>query len=168
MKSSAVPRGFTLLELLVYIGIAGIVVAGVSSLLFMTLTARIRTESISEVEQQGVHVLRVMTQAVRSATTLQAPASGTGQVLTIDVADAALSPTTFSVVDGTLMITQGAGSSVALTSRQVAVDTFSVTSVTTPGSPGAVRIVLQLSRRNAGGQYAYSYEQTFYATASLR
>ena len=115
-KKYAIQKGFTLVELLLYIGIAAVILL-VSSLFLTTfLEARVKNQTISEVEQQGLLAIKAMTQSIRNAESITSPTlGGSGSTLTLEFTDSGLDPTVFSLSSGVLYITEGASSAVALT-----------------------------------------------------
>src|SRR3989338_5584522 len=78
--------GFTLIELLLYISIAGAILLATSIFLSLLLQARIKNQTIAEVDQQGLQVMQLITQTARNAEALIALPLGTiSSSLTLDV-----------------------------------------------------------------------------------
>lgn len=93
--------GFTLLELLLYTSIVGGLLMAITGFFGVVLEARIKNQSIVEVEQQGVAAMERITQTVRNATSITSPATGaTGSSLTLVVPTGSLSPTVFDLSGG--------------------------------------------------------------------
>lgn len=162
-------KGFTLLEVVLYIAIAGLLLATVGLLMNAANQAKARAAVRQEVEQQGSHVLEVITSTVRNASALTTPAiSTTGTTLSVDVDTSSESPTTFTVVDGAIVITQGSGSPVALTNTHVVATDFTVQNLSYVGTPGSTRVNFTLSSVTSAVSNTFVYAQTFYGTASLR
>ncbi len=162
-------KGFTLIELLTAVAIYSLLVLALSALFALLLGAQAKHHAVAEVEAVGVHAVSVLTQAIRQAASVTSPSSGaTDNALTLEAYDAGVDPTVFDVVFGVLQITQGSGSAVALTPSSLSVSNFQVENLTRSGTAGNVRVSFTLSRINPDGQQAFSYERTFYGTASLR
>lgn len=169
MKYSTVQRGFTLIELLLYVSLSAMLLLAIAGVLFMVLQARVKNQTITEVEQQGVQAMQLMTQTARNAQNIHSPDSGSSaESVSFDVVATAADPTVFSVSSGVLRMTEGASPAVALTNSQVSVTAFSVQNVSRAGTPGAVRIQFTLSYAAGSGRNEYAYSKTFYATATLR
>lgn len=161
--------GFTLLELLLYVSIAGIILGGVSVFLASLVQARIKNQTIAEVDQQGEQVLRLMTQTVRNADTINSPAQGgVGASLSVNTYTGALNPTVFDISGGFMRITEGAAAPIQLTNARVTVSNMSIQNLTRTGTPGSVRFMFTVSGVNTGGRQEYSYQKTFLGSASLR
>lgn len=90
--------GFTLIELLLYVSIVGVLLISISTFFATVSDARIKNQSISEVNQQGVAALEQITQTIRNADTVTLPAAGTsGATLNLTVPTAGRSPTIFDL-----------------------------------------------------------------------
>ena len=59
--------GFTLVELLLYVGISSAILLASSLFLATLLESRIKNQTIAEVEQQGLAVMQIITQDIRNA-----------------------------------------------------------------------------------------------------
>lgn len=171
MRNKAVPagrQGFTLVELLLYTTLIGVVVAAVAVVLVLLQRQRVRSQVITEVEEQGTGAMQIMTQIVRNATGINSPAIGaSGSTLSVSVTTGALSPTVFSLSGGVLRMTEGVAAAVDLTSAKVTVSSLTFYNLSRSGTPGTIRIVYTVSY-NATGPVEYSYSKVFTSDASLR
>lgn len=107
-KLQMAPRpqgGFTLIELLLYVAIVGTLLITVTGFFALTADSRIKNQSISEVNQQGTAVMETITQAIRNASAITAPATGTSSAsLTLAMPTAGINPTIFNMSgSGTVM-----------------------------------------------------------------
>ncbi len=161
--------GFTLVELLLYVSIAGVLLTSAVVLLGSILEARTKGEVIAEVEEQGYGVMERITQTVRNADAVTAPGpGGTSPTLTLQVFDGTKTPTVFSVSSGVLHLKEGSADAVPLTNSRVTVSDFSVRNLAVADAPDSVRVSFTLSYVNTEGAATYAYEKTFYGAASLR
>lgn len=132
-------------------------------------SSRVKHQSISEVNQQGVSAMNYISRAIQGADSITSPGPGATAVsLVLTVPDAGSSPTTFNVSGGVVNVTEGLGSPLALTGGKVTVDSLSFTNLSGPGSPGIVQINLTLSRVNSSGRNEYSYQKTFIVSEAIR
>jgi type II secretory pathway pseudopilin PulG len=93
--------GYTLIELLLYISILGSLLLGISMYFVTSTSARVKNQSISEVDRQGALAMEYITQTIRNADSITSPAAGaTDDALTLVVPTGSLSPTVFDH-DGT-------------------------------------------------------------------
>ncbi|MEK7560886.1 MAG: hypothetical protein AAB539_02940 [Patescibacteria group bacterium] len=164
-------RGVTLIELALYTGLAASLLVAASFLLMLALSARIKSDSISMVEEEGALVMRLVTQSVRNANLITAPSIGaTLASLTLDVADPAKDPTIFDfdAPTGAIRIKEGAGAAVRLTSSRIIASGLTFQNLSRPSTPGVVRIQFTLARANPSGRNEYQYQKTFYGSAAVR
>lgn len=162
-------KGFTLIELLLYVGIAGVVVLSVSVLLSLVLSTRVKSQTIAEVEQQGLLVMQIFGQTTRNASSITSPAIGTGaSSLTIVVPTMSLNPTVFDLLAGVIRIKEGAGSPVVLNNSRVTASNLTFSNLSRSGTLGTIRVQFTLTHINPENRQEYDYGKTFYGSASLR
>ncbi len=162
-------RGFTLVELLLYVGLLSMVIFSAALFLSLILQSRMKNQVVAEVEQQGVlAVMRIM-QVVRNSTLINTPAVGSsGSTLSVNLPQAALSPTVFVLSGGTITMTEGVGTAVSLTNNLVSVTGLIFSNVSRASTPGTVRIQFTISYINNSGRNEFDYSKTFDSDASLR
>lgn len=168
-KDQHAHSGFTLLELLLYIGISSTVLLAISLFLSTILSSRVKNMAISEVEGQGVFVADTITQVVRNATTINVPTIGAnGSSLSVATVSSDTSPTVFDLSSGVIRMTEGVGSVAALTNSRVTASDFSITNLSRSGTPGIVRITFTLTFKNPSGRNEYDVSKTFTVSASRK
>lgn len=160
--------GYTLIELLLYVVIVSTLLTATSVFFTMTTSARIKTQAVSEVEQQGSFALQYIARTIRNATAISSPAIGaTANTATITVPTASLSPTIFSLSGTTLQVKEGSAAAIALTSPDVQVTSLSFKNVSRSSSIEAMQVTMTLSHANPSGRNEYSYTETFTTTAAV-
>ncbi len=169
MVSHLRQTGYTLIELLLYVSIVGVLLISVTGFYGLVADTRVKGQSINEVEQQGALAMDLIAQTIRNATGITAPVAGaSGSSLTVTVPTGALSPTIFNLSGTTLQIKEGAATAVPLTNSKVQVTSLTFTNLTRSGTPGIVRISMTISRTNPNNNNAYEYQKTFTSSAALR
>jgi prepilin-type N-terminal cleavage/methylation domain-containing protein len=162
-------KGYTLIELLLYVVIVGVLLTTVTAFYGLALDARVKNQSISEVDQQGALAMELMTQTIRNASGITTPAAGaSGNSLTITVPTGAFSPTIFNLTGTTLQIKEGAATAIPLTNSKVEVTSLIFRNLSRPSTPGLVQISMTLARVNPTDRNVYEYEKTFTTSAALR
>lgn len=162
-------QGFTLVELLLYVGLSSLLLLTMTLFLSTLLESRVKNQTVAEVEQQGAQIMRAMTQLIRNAESITSPTQGnSAAALTLDVLAAANDPTVFDLASGVLQITEGAGSPVALSNTRVTASGLTFQNLSRTGTPGAVRIVFILTHVNPTGRNEYQFQKTFTGSAALR
>ena len=91
-------KGFSLVEILLYISILATVILVVSMFLATSLTARVKSQTILEVESQGTQILENMNRVISQATTINFPSVGSSQdSVSIDTLNTSKNPTIFNI-----------------------------------------------------------------------
>lgn len=161
--------GFTLVELLLYIGVSGLILLAVASLALLIVETRKKNQTIAEVEQQGLQVASLLSQTVRNATGFNTPTLGqSSTTLSVTTASSNTNPTIFDLSAGALRIKEGASTAINLTASFITASAFNVANVSRSATTGSVRISFVLSHTNPGSQNEYTYSKTFYVSASIR
>lgn len=105
-------RGFTIIELLVYIGLTSILIALMSQIFLATLGVRIESQSTTNVQQDARFILSRVAHDVRRASSITAPSIGqTGSTLTLVINEQGADETyTYSIQGTDLLLTVGSDS----------------------------------------------------------
>lgn len=162
-------NGFTLIELLLYVAIVGTLLLSVSAFFAVSTSSQVKDQVENNVNQEALFALNLMTQTIRNANSITAPAiAGTGTSLTLSVPTAAKSPTIFDVNSGSLQVKEGTGAAIALTSSDVTVSNFTVKNLGRSGTPGIVQISFTVSNNTTSSRSEVNYQKTFTTSASIR
>lgn len=162
-------KGFTLIELLLGVAASGIILLAALALLGILQQARVKQETISEIESNGTRALATITAVIRSATSVTAPLPGTtASTLTLVRPVATTTPTTINLSADVIQITEGAQNSLPLTSDRVSVSNLLFSNFSQAGTPGSVRVDFTLNAVNPSNRPEYTYAQRFTASATLR
>ena len=96
-------QGYTLIELLLYVAIMGALLTTVTFFFGTVISARVKDQTVLEVNDQGTALMSYITQTIRNATSISIPTIGTsGPSLTLVVPTGSLSPTIFDLSGTTL------------------------------------------------------------------
>lgn len=162
-------KAFTLIELLLYLGLAAIMLLVVSIFLALLLQSRIKNQTVAEVEGQGAMVMNLFTQTIRNAEGINSPAAGANAAsLSLDAMGVSNDPTVFDLFSAVLRVQEGAGTAVPVTSSRLTASGLNFQNLSRAGTPGTVRVQFTLTHLNPSGKNEYDYSKTFYGSASLR
>lgn len=162
-------KAFTLLEVILYVIVVGIVLFAISLLIGLLFTSRVKNTVIAEVEQQGVQIMDLITQTARNAESITSPGAGSSSgVLILDVVNGANDPTQFDLDSSRVRITEGAGSPTYIINDNVTVSGLTFTNLTRASTPGTIRIEFTITYSSSSLRNEYTYSKTFYGTATLR
>jgi len=160
-------KGFTLIEVLLYVSIGGILIFLLANLIFMTMESRVKGQVINEVDGQGIQVMQLITQTIRNADSITSPTIGaSGSSLSLNVTGA--NPTIFLLSGNKIVISESGGANVDLTSSRIIASNVIFYNVSRPATSGSIKIQFTLTHVNNTGRNEYNYSKTFYGTASLR
>ncbi len=162
-------RGFTLIEVLLYVAIVAIVFGGIAAFIDAALQSRIRAEVVTEVERGGNAVVSTFIQAIRNAKSIPQPtASSSATSLTLVMTDANISPTVFQLSSGRIEMSERGAGTTTLTSARLTPSSVLFTNLSRSTTPGAVRFQFILDYANPDGFQEYNYRAHFIGGASLR
>lgn len=166
-QTSSLP-GFTLLELLLYVGVIAFMLLAMSVLLSLSIQSRVKQQAIAEVEQQGAAMVSTISQVIRNASDVTSPLAGaTSTSLSVTVSTASASPTAFDVSSAVLRMTEGSAAPVALHNARVSVSNVVFQNVSRASTSGIVRMSFTVSATSTSGRSEYQFSKTFYASAAL-
>lgn len=162
-------RGFTLVELLLYVSVAAVMLLGLSIMLAAVLGARVKHNVVAEVDGQGTQAMQIIAQTIRNAEAILSPVAGESAAsLTLDVFDPARDPTIFDFSDNAIRVKEGNGSAIPLISGRLVITDLIFRNLAKPNTPGIIRIEFVAVHLNPAGRSEYGYAKTFYGSASLR
>lgn len=159
-------RGATLVELLLFLAIMGIVLSVAVPMLFMAAENRLLQQTISLVEQNGTQIIQNIGLKIRNAETILSPASGsTSDVLVLQTGSGSTNPTIIALQSGSLVIIQRAILE-TISSEQVAVEELRIRNVSTSALSQSVAVSF-LVTRTVRLQLPRVYTQRFEAVFGL-
>lgn len=136
-----IQNGFTLIELLLYVSLSAIILLAIVMFASSLLEARVRNQTVATVDQEGNRAVSLITQTVRNSIAINSPTIGTeSAVLSLNTGIGGNDPTVFSLVNGAIMMTEGANPAVALTSNLVVISNLNFRNLSRPGTPGNVDV----------------------------
>ncbi len=162
-------KGYTLVELILYISLSAIMLLAISMMLSTFLESRIKNQVISEVDGEGTQIMQLMTQTIRNANSINSPSTGINDVsLSLSVVNPLKDPTVFSLSGNEIRIREGFDPAISLTNNlQVSASSLSFENLSRPLTPGTVGISFTLSYLNPSSRNEYNYSRTFYGSATL-
>lgn len=163
-------RGFTLLEIVLYLSVAAAVLYAASLLYSTAALSEVRNHARVEVEESAGHTLRTLTQAIRNAESVTTPASlASGESLVLVMSEAAENPTTITLVGGVVLLQEGSGSPVPLSSsEEVEVGELQFSNRSETSVSDSIQIEFSMSYRSLSDRSEFEYAETYYGTATTR
>lgn len=162
-------RGFTLLEVVLYSAIVSLIVFSITTSLVILLQTREKSQTLLNLKEEGSHVLQTIVRSIENARGINSPAAGgSAATLSLTMTNGAANPTVFQQSGGAMMISEGSGGNVSLTSSKMIISNLTFTNVSAAGTPGIIRVQFTITHHNPNSQYEYAASETFYSSASLR
>jgi hypothetical protein len=133
-----IKRGFTIMEMLLYMGIISVFLLVLSGVLIAVLDTQLQSNSASSVDQGGQYLLVRLQYDVRRAQSIITPAAigSTADSLSLNIGGVTYA---FSVNSGVLSTTFG-GKSYALSPYDVSISNFTITRIGNTGGKNSLRI----------------------------
>lgn len=158
--------GMTLVELLIYIAIAGILLGSIMMLETTIMQARQRTQAQVTVEEQGVAAMTTIANLIRNSSAVVTPAIGaTGSSLSLTMPTSAVSPSVIDVSAGILRLAEGATAPLGLTGGKVTATNLTINNLTPPSAPNVINVSVTLQAAWGNNQV---YSRTFTTSAVRR
>jgi type II secretory pathway pseudopilin PulG len=159
--------GVTLVELLIFFAIMGVVGALLLPLLYTATEQRLLQQTVATVERNGTQLLQIIGGITRPAQKILAPARGsTGSVLVLQTDSGATNPIIIGVSTGSIILIQAATNQV-LSSRQVAIENFVVRNTSLNDTTSQSFIISYTISRVIRLQQPRSYAQKFETAINL-
>ncbi|MBD3362140.1 hypothetical protein GF362_00285 [Candidatus Dojkabacteria bacterium] len=162
-------KGYTFIEILLYISISTTVLLIIVVIFVILQQNRWRARARNEVDHQGAQVIQILSQKIRSSRGIFTPSQGaSGDILTLTSFDIEKNPTVVELIDDKLTLTEGSGETIDMTNSRVEVSEVLFRNLSGDNTPGNVRIFLTLSHKNEIGLSELEYTKTFYGNACPR
>lgn len=141
-------NGSTLIETLLYIFLVAVILSSFLVIIRATFSTQAKFAAHAALNENARFSLRKIESQVKAAAAISSPPAGTTSTrLTITRADPAKNPATLEVINGTLMLTEGAAPQAALTSADIDVTEFIVTHADT--TPASIQILFTAQTKSA-------------------
>ncbi|MFA5051934.1 MAG: hypothetical protein WC544_02620 [Patescibacteria group bacterium] len=168
-KFLANQKGLTLIELSIYITLVAGVLVMATSFAWNIINSRTKAFAVQEVEQNGRYVIEKFSQVARQASDITMPSVGaSGTTLTVVTKDPLTNPTILSLNGNQLMLTEGAGLPVALTSDAVKVTNLNFSNLSSVnGKSKQARVQFTLETVNPSGRNENEFINDFDTSVEL-
>ena len=161
--------GFTLVELILYVSVSALVALAAAGLMVVILEARVKSQTVAEVEQVGSQVMNLITQTARNSPQINSPPpGGTSGILSLANQSSTKNPTIFDVQSSTIRITEGASIPTPLTSFRLLASSLLFQNLSRANTSGTMRIQFTITHQNPGSRNEYDYVKNFYGSATIR
>ncbi len=172
-KHISTTQGFSLIELILYVALVSGMVLGFLSLSISVISARNKTYATQEVHANMQFALEVISDRIRSASGVNLGTSTFTTdpgVLSLSMSTPALDPTVIrlNTDDGKLQITEGASSTVFLTTDRVKVTNLVFTNLTGTSDHENIGIDATIEYNRSGTEVQFSALESISTAVSVR
>ncbi len=164
MKKSNNKKGYTLIELIIVIGIFSLLIASITGFFVVTIRGKAKSQARIEAQEQARIVVDRIAYEIRRAKSVNALskvninlASSSGSTFILDVPATASSrnPTTFSVVNGILYMKYGTDTAIPLTSKDISITSLVFSNLTSANNRSKnVLVSMNVFKASPTGQTA--------------
>lgn len=138
-------KGFTLLELLIYIAIFSVLALASSSLLWQITKNNNQNYILVELEDNARFCLKKISQTIRQAQAINEPLIGqNSNLLSLQMANPNSNPVVFQVQNNQLTMTLGSQGPYVLTTDQIVISSLLFTNLSYENTPGLIKTNLSL------------------------
>ena len=145
-------RGFSLIELLIYISIFVAISVFLVSILVIFTQIHVKQSSRNEVNNQISFVNTTIQRLVRESSLVDMTSNAATSTLNLRMASSTLDPTLVYLSDNTIYLKEGSYDPLPLTDSRVTVDDFLATKYENPGGHAIVQVYLTISYSTQGIQ----------------
>ena len=159
-------KGFSLIELLIYIGIFAASSVFLVSILIIFTRIHVRQTSINEVNGQLSFINNTIQRLVRDSSLIDMEAGTATSTITLRMASSTLDPTSVYLDkdESIIYLSEGGNNPLPLTDTNIVVDDFSVTKYENPGGHAIVQVYVAV-RYNTENPKA-KFRRTLYTAIS--
>lgn len=164
-------RGFTLIELIIYVALISIFSLVFVNFVFDVISTAEKARVRQELQQNARFALDRMLQEIRSAQSINTGSSTFGTspgVLSVSTATPGTNPTIFDVSGGVLRVKLGAASAVPITDSKYVVTNLVFDDLSVSNKTVNVRVSLTLAHPNPTNTDTYAAQVTLTGAAHVR
>ena len=163
-------KGFTLVELIIYMGIIGVILMVASTFAWQIILGNIKVGAYREVEQNVSFAMEKITTAVRNSSKIVEPEEPGEETdyLFLRMSDPSKTLTKFKISDGKIIMSEGDKGPYPLTTDLVQVTNLKFTNLSYEDTPGTVKIEMTIEHVNPAGRSEYEAEIHLENSISLR
>lgn len=161
------PKGFTLIEVLIYVAIIGVVISSFVSFSISSTNARNKTYVIQEVQANARVVKELISREIKEASSVVAPSSGSStSVLELDVPDTS-NNTLYSLSNGVLYRQVGSFDPDQISSQETEISDLVFSNNSLSGDKDSVTFSFTIDFRNSDSNF-FDYSESLSGSANIR
>lgn len=160
-------KGFTLIEIIVYLGILAMIVTAFISFSLAIANVKNKIYVIQAVNSNARNALELISQKIKSANDVSLPVVGTSDsILALDM-PVGQSDVVFSLVDGVLYMGTDLNAPVAVTADEIQISELVFSNLARKKNRDSIQVFIRTNYRYADSR-EFEYENTFQTTITTR
>ncbi len=168
MRTPHASRGFTLIEVLVYIALITLIMSSIVGYSLSLGGARARNYVVQNVQSNGRVLLSTLGQQIRASALVSTPAAGTSSNQLVLTMPSGSPGVVFSLSSGRVVMSVVGSPDVFLTDDRTTVSNLVFTNTALAGERDSISIQAQVSYAAAAGDVGYSYSEQLRTTETRR
>lgn len=162
-------RGFTLVEMLLYVGICSTLLLALSLFFSSLLGVKAKSRTISEVSQQGAQISNFISYTIRNAQGISVPSGNmSSSTLVLSMRYPSQATSTLYATNGTLFLREGTSTPIALSNRRVTISSLVFTNTSASSTDGgSVTSQFTLTHSNPANRNEFSFSKMFTVIADF-
>ena len=163
-------KGFTLIELVVYLALVSGILVTATSFAWNIINSRTKAFAVQEVAQNGRFISERLVQVVHQAMEITEPRPGeSSERLLLTMRESADDPTEFIFSDGRLFMVRDGGEPLAMSSDQVFVKSLRFVNLSPSNAKSKnLKIMIELEHVNPENRQEWQAAETFITAVELR
>jgi Tfp pilus assembly protein PilW len=161
-------KGFTLFEVMLYIGISVILLGVITTFVSAMFQVRTKVEVMNEISQQGAFAIEKMNYALSNAVTISSITNSPTPQITFTVQDTAKSPTRILLNNGIIQLQEGTSPSIPLSGMPLKASNLVFTQSSGGSSATSIQYSFSLQHQNQSIRKEFSHTESFSGMVNLR
>lgn len=164
-------NGFTLVEVILYVGIFSLIISGIVGLAALSIAQRTKNQTRADLDYQGQAVMSLITKSIRQAKSVTSPSPGSSDsTLTLAMNDPSVDPTIFDDLNhasfDSVEINE-AGTTSQLTNSRVTLSNLKFSNMSVGSTTNSIMVQFDLTYRNQLNRREFDYTQSFSGGATI-
>ena len=158
MRRNNLQRGISLVETIVYVAIFSLFIIGLAQFSTTLSKTRLHTQGVLEVNDQGSQAIKLITQTLRNASSVNSPNVGSSASTLNLTLDSVPGNTIFYENGGVLYINEGPGAPIELTNNKVVISNLTFFNLSRANTPNIIKISFTLTSVDARDPYSVNFD----------
>jgi len=153
-------KGATLVELILYIAISAFVLASIAAIMSQIVYGQVKVETISREDENARVLMRLMTQDIEFASSIDTPSSINATSSSLILTDSSNNTITYSISSGVVYKQYGTGTNTPISSTDIYVSNLTFEVESEAGVAPSINIKIDIQQNSTSSTLSTHYETT--------